>query len=114
RHCCARKNIMTQQSRNVALSKVEMSHDGTHDVPAIPLVRDCPASRSAVKAALRRPRRGLDGASPRCKGYSQMREWRALFWRFRARGRHFYFADKGDISTLPRHGQPDTLLTDVN
>ena len=25
---------VTQQSRNVALSKVEMSHDGTHDVPA--------------------------------------------------------------------------------
>ena len=56
------------------------------------LMRHYLASRPAIKAALRRPRRGLDGASPRCKGYSQIREWRALFWRFRTRGRHFYFA----------------------
>jgi hypothetical protein len=28
-----------------------------------------------------------------------MREWRALFWRFRGRGRHFYFAATDPIRT---------------
>src|SRR5438552_13966885 len=82
------------------LSKVEMSPATQFEVPAIPscgiILHRVQPSRlpsGAQDAALTAPVRDA-------QGYSQMREWRALFWLFRARGdistlpgrRHFYFA----------------------
>src|SRR5947207_15094870 len=77
------------------LSKVEMSPSSQFEVPAIPScgiilhrVQPSRLSSGAQDAALTAPVRDA-------QGYSQMREWRALFWLFRARG---------DISTLPARG----------
>src|SRR5437016_1982781 len=77
------------------LSKVEMSPSTQFEVPAIPscsiILHRVQPSRlpsGAQDAALTAPVRDA-------QGYSQMREWRALFWLFRARG---------DISTLPARG----------
>src|SRR5438552_9813564 len=102
------------------LSKVEMSPATQFEVPAIPscgiILHRVQPSRlpsGAQDAALTAPVRDA-------QGYSQMREWRALLWLFRARGDistlpargtfllcrdrgHFYFAREGDISTLPRN-----------
>ena len=92
------------------LSKVEMSPSTQFEVPAIPscgiILHRVQPSRlpsGAQDAALTAPVRDA-------QGYSQMREWRALFWLFRARG---------DISTLPtratfllcRDTQPSDFVT---
>ena len=80
-----------------------MSPDDTTKCPPF-LSREIIVHRGQPsRLPLRRPKRGLDGASPRCEGDSQMRECRALCRQIRGRAGHFYFAGKGDISTLPRH-----------
>src|SRR5437773_10477119 len=81
------RNVPFEQSRNVPLRQQQRARHS--------LVRHYLASRPTVKAALRRPRRGLTAPVRDAQSYSQMREWRALFWLFRARG---------DVSTLPTRG----------
>src|SRR5207249_6152542 len=88
------RNVPFEQSRNVPLHAVRSARHS--------LMRHYLASRPAIKAALRRPRRGLDGASPRCaRLFSDEGMACSILAVSRTRG-HFYFASEGDISTLPR------------
>jgi hypothetical protein len=99
------RNVPLEQSRNVPIhARRNTGHS---------LVRHHLASRPAVKAALRRQRRGLDGTSPRCARLSSHEGMAGpVLAVSRNRGR-FYFASQGTFLFCPDtvNARLDTALS---